>query len=179
MLKVQKYVSFCGILPVHMLLESFQISFHFGNQNFQSLNGVNPCRNSGMKKTTVFIIEEEAPIANLIRYHLLSHQARYVQVFPNVTECLYFMRKKSKPDFLIADLAYPEINAPVFLKSILQSFPGVKILLLSPFNDDSFATQLLQEGATDYICKSGRMEDWIHELVKNMEFLIREKSRAD
>ena len=162
-----------------MLLESFQVLSHFGNQNFQPLNGANPYRNSGMKRTTVFIIEKEAPIANLIRYHLLSHQAKHVQVFPSVTECLYFMRKKSIPDFLIADLAHPEINAPIFLKTILQSFQGVKILFLSPFMDDFLATQLMEEGATDYIYKSGRMEDWIHELVKNMEFLIREKSRAD
>ena len=154
MIDLQKYGSFCGILPVHMLLESFQIPSHFGNQNFQPLNWVNPYRHSGMKRTTVFIIEKEAPIANLIRYHLLSHQAKHVQVFPSVTECLYFMRKKSIPDFLIADLAHPEINAPI-------------------------ATQLLKEGATDYIYKSGRMEDWIHELVKDMEFLIREKTRAD
>jgi len=132
-----------------------------------------------MKRTTVFIIEKEAPIANLIRYHLLSHQVKHVQVFPSVTECLYFMQKKSIPDYLIADMAHPEINASIFLKTILQSFPGIKILLLSPFTDDSLVTQLMEEGATDYIYKSGRMEDWIHELVKNMEFLIREKNQAD
>jgi len=132
-----------------------------------------------MKRTTVFIIEKEAPVANLIRYHLLSHQAKQVQVFPTVAECLYFMQKKSISDFLIADLAHSEINASGFLKTILQSFPGVKILFLSPFTDDSLVTQLMEDGATDYIYKSGRMEDWIHELIKNMEFLIREKSRAN
>jgi DNA-binding NarL/FixJ family response regulator len=130
-----------------------------------------------MKRITVFIIEKEAPVANLIRYHLASHQAKQVQVFPSVAECLYFMQKKSIPDFLIADLAHPEINARGFLKTMMQSFPGVRILFLSPFTDDSLVSQLMEEGATDYIYTSGRMEDWIHELMKNMEFLIREKSR--
>jgi DNA-binding NarL/FixJ family response regulator len=132
-----------------------------------------------MKRTTVFIIEKEASVANLIRYHLLSHQAKHVQVFPTPAECLYFMHKKSIPDFLIADLAHPEISAPGFLKSVFQSFPGVRILFLSPFTDDSLVTQLMEDGATDYIFKSGRMEDWIHELVKNLEFLIKEKSQAN
>lgn len=132
-----------------------------------------------MKRTTVFIIEKEAPVANLIRYHLLSHQAKHVQVFPTPAECLYFMQKKSMPDFLIADLAHPEITGPGFLKAVLQSFPGVRILFLSPFTDDSLVTPLMEDGATDYIYKSGRMEDWILELVKNMEFLIREKSQAN
>ena len=132
-----------------------------------------------MKRTTVFIIEKEAPVANLIRYHLLSNQVKQVQVFPNVQECLYFMQKKSTPDYLVADLDHPEINASGFLKMILQSFRGVRILFLSPFTDDLLAKQLMEEGATDCIPKSGRMEDWIMELVKNMEFLIREKVKAD
>ncbi len=132
-----------------------------------------------MKRNTVFIIEKEASIANLIRYHLLSRQARHVQVFTTQEECLYFMHKKSTPDFLIADLAHPEINAPGFLKTVTQSFARVKILILSPITDDTFVTQLMEEGATDYIFKSGRMEDWIHELVKNIEFLIREKNRVN
>ena len=132
-----------------------------------------------MKRTTVFIIEKETSVANLIRYHLLASQAKHVQVFPSVPECLYFMQKKSIPDFLIADLDHPEINAPVFLKTILQSFPGVKVLFLSPFTDDVILTQLMEEGATDYIYKSGQKEDWIGELVKNMEFLNQPKSRTN
>jgi DNA-binding NarL/FixJ family response regulator len=131
-----------------------------------------------MKRTTVFIIEKEAPVANLIRYHLLSRQVKHVQVFPSPAECLYFMHKKSIPDFLIANVAHPEINASALLKTVLQSFPGVKILFLSPFSDDSLVSKLMEEGATDYIYKSERTENWIHELVMNMEFLLREKSQA-
>ena len=54
MIKVQKYASFCGILPVHMLLESFLASFHFGNQNFQPLKGVNPYRKTRHEKDNHF-----------------------------------------------------------------------------------------------------------------------------
>jgi DNA-binding response OmpR family regulator len=132
-----------------------------------------------MKRITVFIIEKEASVANLIRYHLLSHQARHVQVFPTPEECLYYMHKKSIPDFLIADLAHPEIRALSFLNTVLHSFQGIKILFLSPYTDDTLVTQLMEGGATDYIFKSAHMEDWIHELVKNMEFLVREKSKVN
>lgn len=132
-----------------------------------------------MKRKTVFIIEKEVSVANLIRYHFLSHQARLVQVFPTPEECLYFMHKRSIPDFLVADLAHPEINAPGFLKTVLLSFPGIKILFLSSYTEDTLVTQLMEGGATDYIFKSARMEDWIHELVKNMEFLAREKNKVN
>jgi DNA-binding NtrC family response regulator len=129
-----------------------------------------------MKRTTVFIIEKDTPVANLIRYQLLSQQAKHVEVFPTLAECLHFMQKRSIPDFLIADLAHLEIKASVFLKTVMQLFPGVKVLFLSPFTDLNAASQLMEEGASDYICTSGRMEHWIRELGKNMEFLIREKT---
>jgi DNA-binding NtrC family response regulator len=128
-----------------------------------------------MKSTAVFIIEKEQNVANLIRYNLIARQAKQVQVFACVTECMYFMEKKSTPDFLIVDVAHPEINPPAFLKYILHSFPKVKVLFISSQCDQMTVSQLIEEGATDYICKSARMEDWIHELIKNMEFLIRKK----
>ena len=132
-----------------------------------------------MKITSVFIIDKETPVANMIKYQLLSHQVKQVQIFSSVSECLYYMRKRSIPDFVIADLAHPEINAPSFLSTIIQSFPGVRVLFLSPFTDDSLVSKLMEEGAADYIHTSGRMEEWIMELLKNMDFLIREKIRTN
>ena len=132
-----------------------------------------------MKRTTVFIIEKDGPVANLIRYQLLSHSSKHVQVFPTPSECLYFMHKKSIPDYLIADLAHPDIHASAFLKDVLQSFPGVKVLFLSPYTDSSLVNRLMEEGASDYIYKSERTEVWIHELIKNMEFLVKQKIRQN
>jgi DNA-binding NarL/FixJ family response regulator len=127
-----------------------------------------------MKRKTVFLLEKETTVANLIRYQMLAHQVKQVQVFPSVSECLYFMQKKTVPDFLIADLGNSEIHASDFLKTIRTAFPGVRVLFLSPHADDSLITRLMEEGASDCIHTSGRTEDWIRELVKNMEFLSRE-----
>jgi FixJ family two-component response regulator len=174
---IQKYTSFHGIHPVHMLLESFQRFCHFRNQISQTLNLASNFRFI-MKNTTAFIIEKETPVANMIRYHLLARQVKQVQIFPSVSECLYYLRKRSVPDFLIADLGHPEIDAESFLNTVLQSCPGIRVLFLSPFTDDTLVAHLMEKGATDYIQKSGKMEVWIPELIKNMEFLLREKSRT-
>jgi DNA-binding NarL/FixJ family response regulator len=132
-----------------------------------------------MKRKIVFILEKETSVANLIRYQMLSHQVKQVQVFPSVSECLYFMEKKTVPDFLIADLGNPDINASDFLKSTRSAFPGLRVLFLSPHADDSLINRLMEEGASDCINTSGRMEDWIRELVKNMEFLNRETVQSN
>jgi DNA-binding NtrC family response regulator len=130
-----------------------------------------------MKKTTVYIIEKEANLANLIKYKLLSHKVNQVNLFPNIAECLHFMQKKSA-DFLIIDTTNLEYTVPDILKVFLRMFPGIKLLFLSPVAEDSLAEQLIADGATDYIYKSGQSEEWICELVKNIQFLVREKSRV-
>ena len=161
-----------------MLLESFQDISFFREENSEPLMEEILFPKQDMKSTTVFIIEREPNVANLIRYQLMSRQAKQVQVFSNVSECMYVLEKKSTPDFLVVDLDHPQINAPSFLKYILHSFPKVKVLFISPHTENPIGSLLIEEGATDFICKTGRLEDWIHELIKNMEFLIRENIQA-
>lgn len=161
-----------------MLLESFQDISFFREENSEPLMEEILFPKQDMKSTTVFIIEREPNVANLIRYQLMSRQAKQVQVFSNVSECMYVLEKKSTPDFLVVDLDHPQINAHSFLKYILHSFPKVEVLFISPHTENPIGSLLIEEGATDFICKTGRLEDWIHELIKNMEFLIRENIQA-
>jgi DNA-binding NarL/FixJ family response regulator len=89
------------------------------------------------------------------------------------------MEKKEHPDFIIVDLSHPEINPSAFLRYVLHSFPKVRVLFISPHAGYPHGPQLIEDGASDFICKTGPMEEWIHELIKNMEFLIREKIRMN
>lgn len=132
-----------------------------------------------MKRTSIFIIEKDIAIANLIRYKLMAHQVSQVQVFPSITECLYFIQKRSVPDFIIADLDTPEINGSTFLKAVKSLYPRVRIVFLTPYSDEMLLSQLLEEGASDYIFKSEQQEAWIHELVKNLEYLSRTATREN
>jgi DNA-binding NarL/FixJ family response regulator len=127
-----------------------------------------------MKKTSVFIIEKEPATGNLIKYHLLSHQVRQVQVFPNLAECLYHMLKRSVPEFLIVDLSSPDINGFNLLNAIKNSFPAVRVIFLSSVSDESLIKQLIEEGASDFIFRSAYKEEWVGELIKNLEYLVRE-----
>ena len=130
-----------------------------------------------MKRTSVFIIEKESATGNLIKYHLLSNQVKQVQVFPTIAECLYHMLKRTIPDFLVVDLTSPEINGFNFLNTVKSSFPGINVIFLSPFSDESMIAQLMTEGASDIIFRTDHKEEWIGELIKNIEYLLREKVR--
>jgi DNA-binding NarL/FixJ family response regulator len=132
-----------------------------------------------MKKTSIFIIEKETALANLIRYRLMAHQVSQVRVFPAISECLSFMQKQSVPDLIVADLDLPDCNGSTFLKTVKRLFPGVRVVFLSPFTDDILLSQLMAEGASDYIFKSEQREAWIHELMKNLEYLSKVATQAD
>jgi DNA-binding NarL/FixJ family response regulator len=126
-----------------------------------------------MKKACIFILVKDTALANLIRYNLVTHQARQVQVFPSIAECFGFMQKRPAPDFVVADLDLPGMDGTGFLENIHQINDHVKVVFLSPFPDDLLLTSLMDAGAADYIYKSARREDWIHELVKNLDYLTR------
>ena len=132
-----------------------------------------------MKETSIFIIEKETTLANLISYRLMARQISQVQVFPAISECLSFMQKRSVPDFIVADLDLPDCNGNTFLKTVKSLYPGVRVVFLSPFTDDILLSQLMEEGASDYIFKSEQREAWIHELIKNLEYLSRVSIRAN
>jgi DNA-binding NarL/FixJ family response regulator len=122
---------------------------------------------------TIFLIEMDSPFSNMMRYQLMQLGSQ-VQAFPSVSECFYFMQKKYLPDFLVADLTALEQDPSSFLHQVRNGFPGVRVVFLSPYDDNSIPSRLMEEGASDYIHTSGRMEEWVLELTKNLEYLAQE-----
>ncbi|MCX6245502.1 MAG: response regulator [Bacteroidetes bacterium] len=131
-----------------------------------------------MRRVSFFILERETALANLIRYRLMMQQAEHVQVFPALSECLYFMQKHFVPDFIIADLDLPEMNGSRFLTTVKELSNRIQVVFLSAHPDDVLLSQLMEEGASDYIFKSAQREEWIRELMKNLEYLSRTTTPA-
>ncbi|HMW38350.1 MAG: response regulator transcription factor [Saprospiraceae bacterium] len=75
------------------------------------------------------------------------------------------MLVKSETDVLLLDINLPGINGVDLTKEINKDFPQVRILVLSMYNEESFVTEILKNGAVGYILKNtGRTE-----LVKAIE----------
>jgi DNA-binding NarL/FixJ family response regulator len=71
------------------------------------------------------------------------------------------MIKEIECDLLILDLNMPEKNGLDLLPDIKESKPGLVILILSMYPEDSFAYRTFKSGASGYISKGSSAEELI------------------
>lgn len=124
----------------------------------------------------IYVLEKNAIHNSLIKYHLNVNRFLNVQSFSSVNECLYRLQKGPLPDFLITEYETGDHNGFDLLRKVKSLSPGSKVIFFSAYDDPILAVRLLEAGATDYISKTGRLEIGIKELIKNLEFLIREEN---
>lgn len=77
------------------------------------------------------------------------------------------MVERNNPQVLLLDINLPEINGIDLSKMISKDHPETKILVLSMYNEESFVTEVLKNGAKGYILKNTDRT----ELVKAIETL--------
>jgi DNA-binding NarL/FixJ family response regulator len=59
-----------------------------------------------------------------------------------------------KPDLLIMDISLPEVSGIEITKKICKEYPGLKVLILSMYNNEEFIINSLKAGARGYLPKN-------------------------
>ena len=78
---------------------------------------------------------------------------------------IFDILKTKEIDVILLDINLPEMNGIEVSKKLSKEYPNVKVLALSMFNEESYVTEILRNGALGYILKNtGRIE-----LVKAIE----------
>lgn len=67
--------------------------------------------------------------------------------------------KAHMPDIVITDINMPEISGIELTAKIRKEFPGVKVIAMSTFNERSYISQMVQQGAAGYLLKSASKEE--------------------
>jgi PAS domain S-box-containing protein len=65
------------------------------------------------------------------------------------------------PDLVMLDLAMPRMDGLEALPLIKQTVPGVRVIVLSGFNQDTMAAKAMEAGADHYVVKGGSMRDLV------------------
>ena len=60
---------------------------------------------------------------------------------------------KSKPDLLITDIKMPFMDGLTLCKLVKKELPGIKIVILSGYDDFNYAKQAISIGVEDYLLK--------------------------
>lgn len=67
--------------------------------------------------------------------------------------------KTTQPDIILLDINLPGLTGLEVSKKVLAEYPEIKILAISMFNEESFVTEILNNGAQGYILKNTGIEE--------------------
>ncbi|MEQ9304774.1 MAG: response regulator transcription factor [Marinoscillum sp.] len=74
--------------------------------------------------------------------------------------------KNEQPDIVLLDITMPGKNGLEILKELRQSYPEIKVLMLSMHPEDRFSVRTIKAGASGYINKESAAEELVSAIRK-------------
>lgn len=78
----------------------------------------------------------------------------------NAESCLFFL-KNHKPDVILMDISMPGKSGIELCKEVTTLYPGIGVIALTTFNQGSFITKMMENGAMGYVLKNASREELI------------------
>ena len=129
-----------------------------------------------MNSPVVLVIEDDAPVRNLIITTLKTHDYRYLTA-KNGTEAI-MMASSHNPDVLFLDLGLPDMDGVDVIRQI-RSWSIMPIIVISARSDDADKIEALDAGADDYLTKPFSVEELLARLrvtIRRLSAMNSEKS---
>ncbi len=94
-----------------------------------------------------------------------EQQFEFVGEAPNGIEALSMVTEK-RPDILITDINMPGMNGTELTKKVKQTFPEIKVLVITMYNDPGTVNEILMAEAEGYILKNTGKPELIKALTQ-------------
>lgn len=114
-----------------------------------------------MNKLQILVVEDDAPVRNLITTTLKTHDYRYI-VAANGEEAIR-QASTCNPDIVLLDLGLPDIDGVEVIKNI-RSWSNMPIIVISARSEDGDKIEALDNGADDYLTKPFSVEELLARL---------------
>ena len=114
-----------------------------------------------MNKTLILVVEDDAPIRNLITTTLKTHDYKYI-VAANGENAI-MEASSHNPDIVLLDLGLPDIDGVEVIRRI-RSWSNMPIIVISARSEDIDKIEALDEGADDYLTKPFSVEELLARL---------------
>lgn len=128
----------------------------------------NVMKNGGVK---LMIVDDSNIIRNRIARVVekgLIPDVAVVGLAKNGQEAVHLFQE-CLPDLVTMDLTMPEMDGVACIESLVQSRPGVRILVVSALKDKATALEALRKGAGGFICKpftDSQLADAFNEMLE-------------
>lgn len=100
---------------------------------------------------TILTVDDEVMICNMLSKFLqrLGYEVKSANSGEEAIELI----NKEKPDLILLDLKMPGMGGKATLKEIKKQHNDLPVIMVTGMLDEEEATELLDEGAADYITK--------------------------
>lgn len=114
-----------------------------------------------MNKFQILVVEDDAPIRNLIATTLKTHNYKYL-LAQNGEEAI-IQASTHDPDVVFLDLGLPDMDGVEIIKKI-REWSNMPIIVISARSEDEDKIEALDAGADDYLTKPFTVEELLARL---------------
>ncbi|NBK93496.1 DNA-binding response regulator [bacterium 1XD21-13] len=114
-----------------------------------------------MNKALILVVEDDAPIRNLITTTLKTHDYHYLTAAKG--EAAIIEASSHNPDIILLDLGLPDMDGIEVIKQI-RSWTNTPIIVISARSEDTDKIEALDCGADDYLTKPFSVEELLARL---------------
>lgn len=105
-------------------------------------------------KIKVMIVDDQVILSEGIRSVLASSEALdVIATAADGKEALDLMEQGQVPDVALLDIRMPNMNGVVTTGEIKKRYPGVKVIMLTTFDDSDYILSAIAGGASGYLLK--------------------------
>ena len=109
-----------------------------------------------MNKIQILVVEDDAPIRNLITTTLTAHD--YTFLTDSNGEMAVIEASSHNPDIILLDLGLPDADGIEVIRKI-RTWSNVPIIIISARSEDKDKVEALDAGADDYLTKPFSVEE--------------------
>ncbi len=128
-----------------------------------------------MNKPLILVVEDDAPVRNLITTTLKAHDYRYLAA-PNA-ESAILAASTHNPDIVLLDLGLPDKDGMEVIARI-RSWSEMPIIVISARSEDADKIRALDGGADDYLTKPFSVEELLARLRVTQRRLAASENRG-
>jgi len=125
-------------------------------------------------KIKVFITDDHYMVVEGIHTLLQNEDSiAWMGHASDANSCLAYLQQQL-PDIILMDISMPGMSGIELCREVKEKYPGVFIIGLSTFNQQSFIQKMMENGASGYVLKNAGREELIeaiHTVVKGNQFL--------
>lgn len=132
-------------------------------------------------KVKLFIVDDHYMVVEGIR-SLLSevNTIEWMGNASNADSCMAFLQKQ-QPDVILMDISMPGKTGIELCRDVKAKYPSVFVIGLSTFNQHSFISKMLENGASGYVLKNATQAELLEAIdtvMKGKTFLSEEAAEV-